>query len=117
MDSSSSSIVRAPIKRIFISNSSFNTIMRSSMNEGLTLYRSLNTLLTISAHRIKERPPNSHTLGTKTNSLNDIGSSSNSSINIHLYFLFPSFLLQGIHYLNKDLDPGPCIIQLSTTMI
>src|SRR5215471_8755356 len=83
MDSSRSSMVRAPTRRMFISNSSFNTIIRHPLLEDLTLNRSFNPLLTITTHSVQEWSPNTNTLGTKTNGFNDIRSSSDTAININ----------------------------------
>src|SRR5947207_14159706 len=92
MDSSRSAMVRAPIRRIFISNSSFSTIVRNSLR-GQTLDRSFNSLLTIATHGIQEWSADTNTLRTKTNSFDNIRRSSHTTINIYFQLVLPSLLL------------------------
>ena len=82
----SSSIVRAPSKRMFISNSSYYVVRPSYIPLGNTttypedLDSLLHTILAIAAERIEERPANTDCLRTKGKRLEDVARAAHTAV-------------------------------------
>lgn len=57
------------------------------------------------------------TSGTKSQSFEDIRSSSNSTVNPHFHFVFVASASQGVHNFGQNFDSRPAEIELATSVV
>ncbi len=126
MSGTTSSIVRAPSSRMFISNSSCRTtfeltasVYRTRQTHPEDLDGLFDAFLAVRAERVQERPANADSLRAKCNRLEDVTCAAHASVHVDLELGIREVAAQPERRddLDEDLDAGASRVELATTMV